>query len=88
MNQATKLLLLFLITDLFKTSVDSKSTKDDHSLREMRNLLLTKDNIVDHLVRKQKEILIENIPKPHVVSTAIDFNTNDGDPDTGLNKKD
>ena len=87
MNQATKLLLLFLITDLYKTSVDSKSTKDDHSLREMRNLLLTKDNIVDHLVRKQKEILIENIPKPHVVSTAIEFkNQTDADPDTGLNK--
>ena len=83
MNKATKILILFFITDLFKVSVDSKATKDDQSLREMRNLLLTKDNIVDHLVRQQKELLIENIPKPHLVSTAIDFRSNEGDPDTG-----
>ena len=76
--------LVTFITFLFDlSSVDAKALEDDattNSVREMRKLLLTKDNIVEHLVRQQKKVLIENIPEPSVIRTSIGFSSTDGDP--------
>lgn len=77
------ILLNLLISLIFNlSSVDAKALEDDanKSVREMRKLLLTKDNIVEHLVRQQKKVLIENIPEPSVVRTSIGFSSTDGDP--------
>jgi hypothetical protein len=76
------ILLNLLISLTFNlSSVDAKALEDDaNSVREMRKLLLTKDNIVEHLVRQQKKVLIENIPEPSVVRTSIGFSSTDGDP--------
>jgi hypothetical protein len=76
------LLNLLISLTINLSSVDAKALEDDanKSVREMRKLLLTKDNIVEHLVRQQKKVLIENIPEPSVVRTSIGFSSTDGDP--------
>jgi hypothetical protein len=58
---------------------DSDNNKPS-SLREMRKLLLTKENIVEHMARQQKDILVKNIPEPLVVKTSLDFSANSGEP--------
>jgi len=74
-------LLIFITFIIDLSSVDAKALEDDaKSVREMRKLLLTKDNIVEHLVRQQKKVLIENIPEPSIVRTSIGFSSTDGDP--------
>ena len=49
-------------------------------IREMRKLLLTKDNIEEHLARKQKEILIQKIPEPLDIRTSLDFSSGSEEP--------
>ena len=78
--------LFSLIAVLF-ISVNSKSLEEDEDvgaksspLREMRKLLLTKENIGEHMARQQKDILIKNIPEPLVVKTSLDFSANSGEP--------
>ena len=59
---------------------DSDNNNKPSSLREMRKLLLTKENIVEHMARQQKDILVKNIPEPLVVKTSLDFSANSGEP--------
>jgi hypothetical protein len=57
-----------------------KTGSQTGSIREMRKLLLTKDNIEEHMARKQKEILIQNIPEPLEVRTSLVFSSDAGEP--------
>ena len=67
----TTILLLFSLTLVQSKSLDDSETgSETGSLREMRKLLLTKDNIEEHLARKQKDILVQNIPAPLDISTS------------------
>jgi hypothetical protein len=59
---------------------NDSDTNKPSSLREMRKLLLTKENIVEHMARQQKDILVKNIPEPLVVKTSLDFSANSGEP--------
>ena len=75
------MLLLFSLTLVQSKSLDDSETgSETGSLREMRKLLLTKDNIEEHLARKQKDILVQNIPAPLDISTSIDFSSASDEP--------
>ena len=77
----TTILLLFSLTLVQSKSLDDSETgSETGSLREMRKLLLTKDNIEEHLARKQKDILVQNIPAPLDISTSIDFSSASDEP--------
>ena len=77
----TTILLLFSLTLVQSKSLDDSETDSETgSLREMRKLLLTKDNIEEHLARKQKDILVQNIPAPLDISTSIDFSSASDEP--------
>ena len=77
----TTILLLFSLTLVQSKSLDdSETSSETGSLREMRKLLLTKDNIEEHLARKQKDILVQNIPAPLDISTSIDFSSASDEP--------
>ena len=80
---------LFSLLAILFICVNSNPLEDDDndsdnnkpsSLREMRKLLLTKENIVEHMARQQKDILVKNIPEPLVVKTSLDFSANSGEP--------
>ena len=61
-------------------TVEHGTSSQTGPIREMRKLLLTKDNIEEHLARKQKEILIQKIPEPLDIQTSLDFSSGSEEP--------